>query len=1122
MGYFNKAMLVASAALCFNLSTFAQDISLKINNVTVKEAMEQLKKTSGYSFVFSSNDINTKQRVSVSAEDATIEEVVKQILKGQKGIDYEIQGKKIVLKKKNLQYNVSHKTVKVKGNVLDANGDPIIGATIKEKGTSNGTITDFDGNFSFDVSDNSILEISYIGYKPQELKAISGKELAVVLKEDTEMLDEVVVVGFGAQKKVNLTGAVSTVKMDEALGDRPLSNIAVALQGAVPGLRIDTNTSTPGSSPTFNIRGTTSINGGSPLVLVNNVPMDINLIDPQEIESVSILKDAASTAIYGARAAYGVILITTKQGKKDTKPAFNYNNNFSFSTPLELPQKASPLESVRAYKKMNFPNGNYVDGTNIEQWEKYILEYNDNPSLYPKGHMYDENGNLFQLAEYDMLGDMMDNFGFMQNHSLSVAGGGTNSSYRIGVGYTGEDGILITNKDKYDRINFSSFIGIDVTNWLTTQLDIKYANESKSQVEVGGRGGLWMSGLNPSYINTQDIEKDGIWYPAEAPATYVRLGEPRKIKTNNMRTLGRIILKPLKDLKITGEYTFNRSSSKNSLYTNQYKYIGKNLSDIMTSVENSSYAITQSFTNYNAINLYANYSIKFNDHKFDLMGGFNQESSHYESQYSYKKDVFISNLPSLGTSSGTPITSDSFSEYAVRGLFFRVNYNLKEKYLLEVNGRYDGSSRFPKNNRFGFFPSFSGAWRISEENFMKKINKYVSNLKLRASWGTIGNQVVGNDYPYIATMTPYLSNWLVNDTKVTSLGVPPMVSSNFSWEKVQTLDFALDFSLLNNRLNTTIEWYKRNTLGMLAPGMELPAIVGASAARQNAADLKTYGWELDVKWQDKIKDFGYRLGINIYDSQTEITKFDNEVGAFGSGLYRKGMKLGEIWGYVTDRFATEDDFNPDGSLKPGIPLFKGQGKLYPGDIIYKNFDENESEIYSGDNTIYNPGDQKIIGNSTPRYFFGITGGLDYKGFDFSFIVRGVGKRDFWRTDQLAWPTGGWNSLYKETLDFWSPDNPNAYYPRTYAQDETNTVYNRKVQTKYLANGAYMKIQNITLSYTLPKKLTDSWYLGTVKVYVTGENLYTFDHLPKGLEPESDAAWSYPFMRKYSFGFNISF
>lgn len=1132
-------------ALCFYNILYAQGQTVTIdgNSKSLLQIFEQIEKQTQLSVAYNQTKLNVNQKVNANFVNKNVNTVLTDILKNT-GFTFRIEQQHIIIvpavyTPNEGQISASQKQERrITGKVTDTAGEPLIGATIMVAGHSNlATITDINGNFSLLVPENSKINISYIGYQSYEVNTQGKSSFNITLNEDSQQMDEVVVVGFGTQKKVNLTGAVTSVSLKESLGDRPLSNITSALQGVVPGLKIGSETGSPGEDMTYNIRGTTSINGGGPLVLVNNVPMDINMIDPQDIESVSILKDAASAAIYGARAAFGVILITTKQGKKDMAPKFNYNNNFSFSKASELPQKANPLESVLAYKEMGWDNDTYVDGKNITQWEGYIRDYNQNPAKYPLGYTFDEKGNLFLMKENDMFADMMENFGFMQNHNFSVSGGSQKSTYRISLGYTGEDGIVITDKDKYNRINLSSFLGVDVTKWLTTQLDLKYANSNRGKLETGGRNGLWGSTMAlPSYQNTRPYEVDGITYEPETSATFARYGEPRKIKKSDFRALGRIILSPLKGLKITGEYTYNRTSKNERLYKNKYQFVGFNFTGILNSTENSSYALTQSFTDYNAINVFANYDFSIGKHDINIMGGFNQESSHSESQYSYKTDVLVSGLPSLSGSTGTATTSDSFEEYALRGLFYRINYSYAGKYMLEANGRYDGSSRFPTNGRFGFFPSFSAGWRISEEAFMKETQSFLSNLKLRASWGSIGNQILlkadgvsPENYPYIPEMEIYQSNWLVDGQKVTSLKAPLMVSSSFGWEKVYTLDFGVDISILNNRLSGTFDWYRRDTKGMLAPGMDMPWVVGTAAAKQNAADLRTRGWELEFNWRDRIKDWNYRIGFNLYDSQSEITKYNNESGLVGydnnnNPYYRKGMKMGEIWGYVTDRFYTVDDFNEDGTLKPGIPIFKNAGKVYPGDVLYKNFDSDTETIYSGKGTVDDPGDQRIIGNSTPRFMYGISAGVSWKGFDLSVFLRGTGKRDYWRKDQIAWPTGNWGSLFKETLDFWTPDNPNAHYPRTYANDKVNTEYNHKTQSRYLANAAFLKLQNITLSYNFPKVLCKKVYFDEIKVFVSGENLYTWDHLPEGLESDmlTKNAWEYPFMRKFSLGINVTF
>lgn len=1127
-------------ALCFYNIAFGQNqqITVSMKNQSLLKVFESIEAQTNLSIAYNQTKLDVRQKVTAQFTRETVASVLNSVLKGT-GFTYKQESNHIIIisapaKVEEAPNTSTQRTIKIRGTVTDTAGEPLIGANVLIVGHKMATITNTNGEFSLEVPENCQLRITYIGYTTQEI-AVKNKTLFnIQLKEDTQTMDEVVVIGFGTQKKVNLTGAVASVNVKESLGDRPISNISAALQGVVPGLKIEAATGTPGDDMSYNIRGTTSINGGGPLVLVNNVPMDINMIDPQDIESVSILKDAASAAIYGARAAFGVILITTKQGKKEMAPKFNYNNNFSFSKALELPQKASPLESVLAYKEMGWANDTFVSGENMTQWEGYIRDYMANPSKYPNGYLFDEQSNLFLLRENDMFADMMENFGFMQNHSFSVSGGSERTSYRISLGYTGEDGILITDKDKFNRVNMSSFLSVDVNKWLTTQLDLRYANSTQNKVEQGGRSGVWGSAMDrPSYMNILPFELDGITYPAETSATYIRNGEPRVVKKTDLRALGRVIISPLKGLKITGEYTYNRTTNYNRMYVNKYKYVGINLSQVVNNVENSRYALTQGFTNYNAVNVFANYDFSIGKHDIGIMGGYNQEESHSESLWAQRTDVLLENLPSISGSTGTTSATDTFNEYAIRGMFYRVNYSYAGKYMFEANARYDGTSRFPKNNRFGFFPSFSAGWRISEEGFMKGAQDFLSNLKLRASWGSIGNQIIlladgtPDNYPYIPAMGIAQTTWLVDGMgqKPTTMSAPPMVSNNFSWEKVYTLDFGLDFSFFDNKLSGSFDWYRRDTKDMLAPGMDLPWVVGVSAAKQNAANLRTYGWELEMNWRARInKDWTYRVGFNLYDSQSEITKYNNETNLLGDNIYRKGMKLGEIWGYVTDRFYTEDDFNTDGTLKPGIPKPKGAGKMYPGDVLYKNFDDDTETIWSGDGTADNPGDQRIIGNSTPRFHYGITAGVSWKGLDLSIFLRGVGKRDYWRTDQISYPAGGWGSLFKETLDFWTRENPNAYFPRIYANDGVNTSRNRWKQSKYLADASYLKLQNITLSYTLPKVWSSRIYLDEVKVFFSGENLYTWDHLPEGLETDMlhKGAWEYPFMRKFSFGINVTF
>ncbi|MDR2914838.1 MAG: TonB-dependent receptor [Tannerella sp.] len=1012
-----------------------------------------------------------------------------------------------------------NKQTGITGTVLDEDGIPIIGANIIEKGTTNGVITDMDGKFLIQVADKATLRITYIGYLPQEITIKSQGDLKITLKEDTQNLDEVVVVGFGTQKKVNLTGAVSSIKVDEVVGHRPVTSMSSALQGAIPGLQVTVGNASPGGSPTLNIRGTNSINGGAPLVLVDNMPMDINMVDPNDIETVNVLKDAAASAVYGARAAFGVILITTKQAKKGDKVKLDYSGNFALSNPYNIPKVASAFDLVKGYQDAG-QTSDPTMGADVEKWLVLLEKYKQNPSAYPEGYYIDELGTKYYLQEHDQIDDMTDKFGFQQKHNLSMSGSTEKTNYRLSFGILDEDGILYTNKDSYRRYNLSAFVSSEITKWLTIQADIKYADTKNTWVSDGIRGGIWARAIvSPSYFPIEGQTINGVYYMPETSRSALLQLDPVKRKQYNLRTLGRFILNPLPGLTVTGEYAFTREGFNRNLY-NKIVYYADAVGVVMQSYQNSKYEITQNNTINHALNLFANYTKDFENHSVSVMGGYNQEDDDYEQTVMSRLDMINGELPSISQGTGEKGVSDSYIQYATRSLFYRLNYSYAGKYLFETNGRYDGSSKFPKDSRFGFFPSMSLGWRISEESFMEWSKKYLSNLKLRYSIGEIGNQSI-SPYAFVPGMDAYLSSWLVGNSKITSLKPPALVSNNFTWETVRTYNYGLDLGLFKQKLDATFNYYIRNTLDMLAPGMELPSVVGADAPEENVADLQTKGWELSVNWQDKIENVGYRIGFNLYDSRTKITKFDNEVGLLSS--HYAGKEIGEIWGYETDRFYTVNDFDENGKVKPGIPVVEAVTPK-PGDILY--VDQNDDGIINkGKNTTNDPGDMKIIGNNSKRFQYGITAGASYKGFDLSLFMQGVGKRDLWRSDDLTFPYfSEFSTMYKHQLDYWTPENTNAFYPRLYERATGNTGANRNIQTKYILNGAYIRLKNVTLSYTLPVNWYKKYSVDRVNVFFSGEDLWTHYNTPKGIDPETDPmgrGWAYPNMRKISFGINIT-
>lgn len=544
------------------------------------------------------------------------------------------------------------------------------------------------------------------------------------------------------------------------------------------------------------------------------------------------------------------------------------------------------------------------------------------------------------------------------------------------------------------------------------------------------------------------------------------------------------------------------------------------------------------YTDYNAINLYGTYSFDLaKDHHFKVMMGYNQESSYQETVDVYSYGQAVVEVPSLGGGTSTLSAKDYYTEYAVRGGFFRVNYNYKDRYLLEVNGRYDGSSRFPKDSRFGFFPSVSAGWNIAQERFMESAQDWLGMLKLRGSYGMIGNQNIV-EYAFIPSMSinNKYTGWLLDGNPVTAVtSIPSLVSSSFTWEKVATTNVGLDFSLFNSRLSGLFEWYQKDTKGMLAPGMQLPAVVGAAAPYQNTADMRTRGWELNLNWRDQIGKVGYRIGFNLSDSKSEITKYDSNESKLLSSYY-EGQQLGEIWGYVYDGFYTVDDFESTQTwkLKEGVVAINGYNPR-PGDVKFKNLrddDQGENLIYSGDGTLENPGDRKVIGNSLPRYLYGINLGVSYEGFDLSIFMQGTGKRDAWLANTLTFPMYAdfkFIPLYEGLENYWRPvdaaagdytcANPDAEFPRIYGS-YGNQGSNYRTSDRYLSDASYFRIKNVTLSYSFPKSWIKKMSLSQLKAFVSVENLATFSSLAKGIDPET-LSWNYPAFRTISFGLNLS-
>jgi len=1120
--------LISSLALTANAQTVKEKgITLRIQNETVVNTFNKISKLTNFRFFYDQEVVNQSPRVSLDLKDATITQVLDAITNQSHLIFSRTNNTIAVSKVKPVQAQDAQQQQhrrNISGTVVDANGEPVIGASVMLQGSSTGTVTDMNGHYTLsNVPDNANISVSFIGYKTITLAANKASS-KIILQEDTKTLDEVVVVGFGTQRKANLTGAVSQVSMDKTLGDRPVTSLGSALQGAMAGFTASSS-AIPGGGNSFNIRGLESINGGSPLILVDNVVYnDLYLLNPADIESVSILKDASSAAIYGARASFGVILITTKKAKKNETLSINYNNNFAVSHVSNLPKLASPLEMIKTLQEGGYSS--IWSGQNIETYANLLEEYRTNPSQYSKGWT-EVNGTKYFLKQTDIQKDMFEN-SWKQTHNISAQGGSERIMYRMSAAYTTQDGVLVTSKDSFRRINVSSYVSGDITKWLTTSLDIAYnkGNKKYPAFDSNSEMGIWKTNL-PSYfpVGTLPYGTNGEEYPTMAPATLIRMTSTEKTITDDTRILSRTVLKPFKGFEGVLEYSYQTGNTDYESYCNKF-FVHQGLAEsIKPSTTLMPFTRYDASTRYTTLNAYATYNNTFGGkHNVSAIAGYNQEKNTYRYLYAQAYNMISNELPSLSGSTGTtpPTTSDSYNDYALRSGFFRATYNYSHRYFLEVDGRYDLSSKFPKSYRDGFFPSVSVGWTISEESFMKSFSNWLSNLKLRGSYGTLGNQNVSN-YGYYATMGVYDANWLTNGTQPKTLSAPGMVRANYTWEKVKTMNAGLDFGFLNNRLNGSFDIYRRTTRGMLGPGEDLPAVAGATAPTQNAANMRTNGWELTLNWQDKIGKVNYGISLNLYDNRSTITKYKNENKLLGS--YYNGQRIGEIWGYKVDGFYTANDFESTGALKSDVVAINGVTS-HVGDIKYKNLMDDDSyvnKITTGNSTLANPGDQVVIGNNRARWQYGANGFMSYKGLNFSFILQGVGKRDAWIGGNIIFPMSDqYGTVYKNQVGkIWTENNStNPKYGRIYENAGSSQSANQYVSDKFLCNAAYMRVKNITLSYSFPSQLTQRLLLRGLKIFFSGEDLFTFDHLPDGIDPEN-LGWTYPHAKTFSFGLNLT-
>ena len=1049
--------------------------------------------------------------------------------------------------------------VLVSGTVVDATGAPLPGATVRERATGNGTVTNIDGHFSLSVSSEASLEVSFVGYATKVVPVAGQQELKIVLVEDAAALDEVVVVGYGIQKKVNLSGSVDQIGTKE-LEKRPIADLSRGLQGMIPNLNIDFTSGEPGQAANINIRGEASINGGSPLILIDGVAADVeemNRLLPEDIESLSVMKDASSAAIYGARAAFGVILITTKQGKGD-RIQVDYNSNFAWKRPSMLTEKTSDPYIYLKLKNIAVLNPPWSSGhvTSDERLE-WARQCSDNPGGTPSVRLNPLDETQWEyMGNRDWTSYYLDRSTFSQTHQVAVSGATEKTRFYLSGGFDNEDGLFsdIVNNDKYRRYSMRAKVSYDIWKWLTLSNNTSYVVTERRK---------------PSYYNIStffdlephdmDRNPDGTWASGElgeALAQLVDGGEETTLYGRLQSTFSGEMNFWKRMFVVNVNFTFMKGHEAYDWYKNTYR-LGYGPDDIREQGESRAYKGSTDNL-YTVFEVYGTFNKLFNErHHVTAILGFNQEYNRSDNFTADRYNIISTGLPSIALSSGAQYVNEVYKDWAIRGCFFRANYTYDNRYIFEMNGRYDGTSRFPKNKRFGFFPSGSVAWRLDSEPFFDGLKDLFSQFKLRASYGSLGNQLV-SEYGYIPSMSSQLGSYIIDGELQQTVTSPDLVSSDYTWEKVQTVNGGIDLGFMRNKLTLSFDFYRRDTKGMLTMGRELPGVLGKEEPQENAANLKTRGWELSIGYQDEFRLAGKPLNwaarFVLSDSRTWITKFDNPTRNLTQ--YYEGQEIGEIWGLQSDGlFRSKDEI---AALDETEIIPWGALEIVEGWPKYKDLD-GDQRITKGSTTVDDPGDLSVIGNSAPRFRFGLNLSAEWNGFDVAVFLQGIGKRDFYPQSYLYW--GFYQQPYSggqlHTFDFYRPtsdsevdmakhsqsyiaaglanQNLDAKYPvlQSWLADKNlGTRIDQSMglaipQTGYMLNAAYLRVKNITIGYTLPQEWVRKAKLSRVRVFVSGDNLCEWSGVKPYFDPESITDTSafgyvYPFSRQYSFGLNVTF
>lgn len=1113
-------ILLTLMLYCFTgiVSAQGKTISIDVKNAGLEQVFSLIEQQSAYKFSYRNSILDQSRDINLKMNSEKVEEILQAILPA-KGLQYNIAaGNSIVITRiAETRGNQAPQQKKITGNITDEKGEAIIGANIQIKGTATGTITDFNGKFEIEAPANGTILISYIGYLNESVNIGDKSVINVRLKEDTKLLDEVVVVGYGTQKKVNLTGSVSMITADD-LNSRPVSSVSSGLQGLLSGVTVVNTSGQPGTNNTsIRIRGLGTIGNANPLVLVDGVEGDMNTLNPEDIQSVSVLKDAASASIYGARAANGVILVTTKRlNTKDQAPTISVNAYYGTQTPTRLPQMADAIE----FMTLDNEARNNV-GTGVA-WQEYHFNHVLNGT----------SPNYF--GNTDWISAVLNSNAPQQNYAVNINGNLGRSGYLLSYRYFDQAGLTVGNSTGEQRHN----LRFKVDSRLLEKVEIS-TNIGYTMRNVVSPIGALTSGGGAIYTamriapNVPVNFTDGSWAYGGGntnPVAILHDGGNTKFDADEMSLMSVAKIDILKGWDISATYSIvNRNSFTQVLrklitFTNPdtpetplYRFNNPN------SLSNSDARQRQQ-----TLILQSNFEFDIDKHKISGVGGFSQEWSVLRQFEGSRINLITEQDPTLNLGSKEGMSNNGgAAQWAIRSGFGRLNYNYNDRYLLEVNLRYDLSSRFHKSNRGGLFPSFSGAWRLSEESFMEFSRNFLDNVKVRASWGMLGNQYVGStDYPYLSVLNEVTGLSTIGTQGTTGYTQTTLANPLLTWEKIDMLDIGFDITLLKNRLSITFDWYNKNTNDILLQ-LKYPNQIGASPSEQNVGSVNNRGWEVDLSWRDKIGKLSYGLSFNLSDVQNKITDLGNTSSDMSSYLIRRvGDPIDAFYGYIAEGLMTPDDFTfydefEQKYLSPKIPVVMGPD-YQPGDIKYKDISGPQG---IPDGRISPEYDRVVLGSAIPRYTYSFKTDLMYQHIDFSFSLQGVGKADGYLTgtarhafqDMAAYP----QKIHLERYNVVSNPNPNATYPRlTYNTDFNQSTFS----TFWLENAAYLRLKNVQLGYTLPAEITKKAKIEKCRFYVSGDNLLTLSNFFYAYDPETPISRGgyYPQIKTFVVGVNLTF